>query len=264
MAALTAGLGRWALGALVPGLTALALLPLFLHKLAPPELRDASAARQHAREELLAMGAWSWAQRVTLGVFVGLLLLWMSKPLTGLDTTLVAWLGVLALFLTGARSWDEMVSDPRAWDVLIWLGGLLTMANGLKELGVVDWFVAGAGSWVDGNGALTTVLLLVLAYYYSMYGFSMLTAHISAMAGAFLAVCMAADVPPLLAVPLFAYFSNLCACTTNYSTGPMIIWYGLGYVPARTWLRVGFAVSLFHLLVWIPLGLLWWRILGWW
>lgn len=258
------GWGRWALGALVPGLVAMALLPLFLHKLVPPDLRDASAAREHARGELSAMGAWSMAQKVTLGVFVLLLLLWASKPLTGLDTTLVAWLGVVALFLTGARSWDEMVRDPRAWDVLVWLGGLLTMANGLKDLGVVDWFVEGAQGWVDGYGALPTVLFLALAYFFSMYGFSMLTAHISAMVGAFLAVCLAADVPPLLAVPLFAYFSDLCACTTNYSTGPMIIWYGLGYVPARTWLRVGFLVALFQLAIWIPLGLLWWKVLGWW
>ena len=31
-------------------------------------------------------------------------------------------------------------------------------------------------------------------------------------------------------VPLFAYFSNLCGSTTNYSTGPVIIYFGLGYV----------------------------------
>ena len=38
------GWGRWALGALVPGLCGLALLPLLLKKLAPPELRTSPEA----------------------------------------------------------------------------------------------------------------------------------------------------------------------------------------------------------------------------
>ena len=86
------------------------------------------------------------------------------------------------------------------------------------------------GSQVTGYGVVTTVLLLAIIYFYSMYGFSMLTGHITAMALAFLAVCKAAEVPPLLAIPILAYFSNLCGCTTNYSTGPVVIYFGLGYV----------------------------------
>ncbi len=114
------------------------------------------------------------------------------------------------------------------------------------------------------TAALVTVIILALVYFFSMYGFSMLTAHISAMGLAFLAVCQSAQVPPLLAVPLFAYLSNLCACLTNYSTGPVVIYFGLGYVSSAQWFRVGFLVALFHLVIWIPSGLLWWKILGWW
>jgi DASS family divalent anion:Na+ symporter len=117
---------------------------------------------------------------------------------------------------------------------------------------------------VAGMGMLATALALAIVYFYSMYGFSMLTAHLSAMGAAFLAVCHAAGVPAMLAVPLFAYFSNLCACTTNYSSGPVIIYYGLGYVPSATWFRVGFCVSLLHLVVWVGGGLAWWKVLGWW
>ena len=210
------------------------------------------------------MGPWSFPQRGMAGVFAGMLTLWATSGLTGLDTTLVAWLGVAVLLLTGAHPWERMARDHRAWDSLIWLGGLLTLATGLKDLGVVAWFAARMQDQVAGAGVLATVLVLALVYFYSMYGFSMLTAHITAMAGAFLAVCLAAGVPALPAVPLFAYFSNLCACTTNYSSGPIIIYYGLGYVPPGRWFRIGFLVSLFHLAIWIPVGLLWWKVLGWW
>jgi DASS family divalent anion:Na+ symporter len=92
----------------------------------------------------------------------------------------------------------------------------------------------------------------------------MLTAHITAFAGAFFVIALAAESPPLLMVPLFAYFSNLCGATTNYSTGPVIIYFGLGYVSARRWLRVALIISLVHVLLWTVVGLAWWKVLGWW
>ena len=119
-------------------------------------------------------------------------------------------------------------------------------------------------SRVAGLDSLTLVIVLALIYFYSMYAFSMLTAHISAMVAAFFAVAAATGAPPLLTVALLAYFSNLCACTTNYSSGPIIIYFGLGYVRSGSWFRIGAAVSSFHIVIGLGVGLLWWKVLGWW
>jgi len=131
-------------------------------------------------------------------------------------------------------------------------------------LRVIGWFAASVQTQVSGLSGLVVVVALGLIYFYSMYGFSMLTAHISAMVAAFFAVALAADAPPLLTVALLAYFSNLCACTTNYSTGPVIIYFGLGYVEPGKWFRIGFLMSLFHLVIWLGVGMTWWKVLGWW
>ena len=256
--------GTWALSGLVPGLVGLALLPPLLLRVVRPTLTDVRPARDLARTELAAMGPWSRGERVLGMVFLLLIGLWSTKPLHGMGTTLVTWIGVCTLLLTRTESWDDMAGDRRAWDTLVWLGGLLTLANGLKSLGVVAWFAASAEGVAGGRGPLSTLLILAVIYFYSMYGFSMLTAHISAMVAAFFAVAAAAEAPPLLAAVLLAHFSNLCACTTNYSTGPVIIYFGLGYVPAAQWFRVGFLMSLFHLAVWLTVGLAWWHVLGWW
>ncbi len=261
----------WAKAAIVPGLVAIALLPAFLYWIVRPTVRDARPARAMAAQELDAMGPWTRREKVLGCVFVGMLFLWSLKAWGGSvgiekapDTTLVTLLGVSVLLLLRVQDWKQMTGDSAAWDTLIWLGGLLAMANSLKDLAVIGWFANTAEAWFSGTSVLVTVLGLALVYFYSMYAFSMLTAHISAMAAAFLLACHGAGAPALLAIPLFAVFSNLCACTTNYSTGPVIIYFGLGYVPAATWFRVGFLVSLFHLAVWVPVGLLWWRFLGWW
>ena len=181
-----------------------------------------------------------------------------------MGTTLVAWIGVLLLLVTNTQSYNEVIKNEKAWDTLIWLGGLLTMANLLLEYGFINWLVDNLRTSVSGLDGFVVIIVLAIVYFYSMYAFSMMTAHISAMIAPFLGVCLAAGGQPMLAVAVFAYFSCLCGCTTNYSTGPVIIYFGLGYVTAPKWFKVGFAVSLFHLSIWLSVGLLWWKVLGWW
>jgi DASS family divalent anion:Na+ symporter len=256
--------GTWALGGLVPGLIGLALLPIFIYLLAKPSLRDTSEAQAVARSELQKMGRFSGGELIMAVVFVVLLLFWATKSLHGMHTTLVAWIGVSILLLTNTEKWQDIAENDKAWDTLIWLGGLLTMANSLKEHGFIDWFAQSVGVWVAGISGITVVLVLGLVYFYSMYSFSMLTAHIAAMVAAFFSVALGAGAPAMLTVAIFAYFSNLCGCTTNYSTGPVIIYFGLGYVSPQRWFANGFLVSLYHLSIWFGVGLIWWKILGWW
>jgi DASS family divalent anion:Na+ symporter len=258
------GWGRWALGSLVPGLVGLSLLPLLMRYLARPTITDVQAARQQARDELAAMGQWTGGQLMTGAVFVLLLVLWATKPLHGLGAGLVTWIGVAVLLVSGTEDWAGVTGNSKAWDALIWLGGLLSMANALKAVGVVAWFAEAMKGQVSGLGGVTVALSLALVYFFSMYGFSMFTAHIAALVSAFFAVASAASAPPMLTVALMAYFSCLCGCTTNYSTGPFVIYFGLGFVTTQRWFSTGFVIALFHLTVWLGIGLPWWKVLGWW
>jgi DASS family divalent anion:Na+ symporter len=254
----------WALGAIVPGLTGLALLPWFIKWLAPPQIKDTTAAYEKSKADLAAMGGWSRGEKIMGWVFVLLIVLWSTKALHGLHTTLVAWIGVCVLLLTNTEKWSDMVANSKAWDTLIWLGGLLTMANMLKAYGFIAWFADNIGGMIQGIDGMTVAIVLALVYFYSMYMFSMLTAHIAAMVAAFFALSLGAGAPVMVSVALLAYFSNLCACTTYYSTGPVVIYFGLGYVESKKWFAIGFLVSLFHMAIWLGLGSLWWKIIGWW
>ncbi|WP_265571407.1 DASS family sodium-coupled anion symporter [Sphingomicrobium nitratireducens] len=258
------GWAKWALGSIVPGLAAIALLPLLMERLVKPPKLDVSAARATAEAELAALGPMDRAEKILLATLGLLLLLWATGPLHGLHTTVVALLGIAVLLFTGAQRWRDMAGTWGAWDALVWLGGLVMMADHLRETGVIDWFANGAGAYASGLAPLSAALILAAVYFYSMYGFSMLTGHITAMAGAFIAVALAAGAPPLLSIALIAYFSNLCGCLTHYSTGPVVIYFGLGYHSVPDWFRIGFVVSLFHMVVWLGIGLPWWKLIGWW
>jgi DASS family divalent anion:Na+ symporter len=254
----------WFTGSIAPGLVGLALLPLFLYFIAPPEIKDARAAQQKARGDLTALGPWTAGQTILALVFAVMLALWVTKPLHGLPTTLVALAGVATLVVSGVERWKDVMGNAAAWDAMVWLGGLVMMSNALRDLGFVSWFAATIGRNITGLAPLAAALVLALIYFYSMYGFSMMTGHIMAFVGGFFIVAASAGTPPLLIAALLAYFSNLCGCTTNYSSGPIIIYFGLGYVPSPRWFKIGFLVSLFHLAVWLGVGLPYWKLLGWW
>ena len=259
------GWGTWALGAIAPGLISLFLLPLLIFKLTKPTLTNAKFAQEEAKKQLEELGTkLTIKEGIMLGVLILLLVLWSTKFLHGMSTTLVAWVGVSVMLVTNTQKWDDIIKNKKAWDTLIWLGGLLTMANLLKTYGFIDWFVLHTKEQIIGFDGLSTIIILSLIYFYSMYAFSMLTAHISAMVAVFLAVVLVAGGHPIIAAAIFAYFSNLSGCLTSYSSGPVIIYFGLNYVQTPKWFTIGFIVSLFHIIIWLGGGLLWWKVLGWW
>ena len=254
----------WALGSIVPGVLGLLGLPILLKYLSPPTIKSIQPIRDKIKKDIKVLGPWT-IQEITTALTLGImLLLWSTKPVHGWGTTTVALFGLLTILVLNAISWEEMAKNHKAWDTLIWLGGLLTLATSLKDLGFISWFAEMIQQSLTEYSPIFIFLMLALIYFYSMYFFSMLTAHIVAMAGAIFIVAKGVDLNPLLIVGVFAYFSNLCGCLTNYSTGPVIIYFGNGYLLPISWFKIGFLVSIYHIIIWLGAGSIWWRIIGWW
>ena len=255
---------NWALGSIVPGLAGLAGLPVLIRYLFPPTIKSIQPIRDKIKNDIKDLGPWTRSETFTASTLGIMLFLWSTKPIHGWGTTTVALLGLITILLLNTISWDQMVKNHKAWDTLIWLGGLLTLATSLKDLGFISWFAESIQQSLIGVSPVFLLLSLALIYFYSMYFFSMLTAHIAALVGAIFMVASGVDLNPFLIVGIIAYFSNLCGCLTNYSTGPVIIYYGNGYVQPMTWFKVGFLVSIYHMVVWLGVGSIWWKIIGWW
>ncbi len=262
--------GTWILGSSVPGILSLVALPLLLKLLERPGTIDVARVRGRVGSELEAMGPWKKAEARLGAVLVGVLLLWsLSAPFKSwsgieLKPTTVALGGVAIIVLLQIRSWQQLASCWHAWDALLWLGGFVSIAESLKATGFTDWFAGRVEQRLAGFGPLECTIALSLVYFASMFLFSQLTAHIAALAAAFFTVSRNVGAPPLLAVALISYFSCLCGCMTPWSSGPVIIHFQNGYVPAGRWMRNGFLIAGLHLAIWLSVGMAWWRWLGWW
>ena len=254
----------WTLGSIVPGLVGLAGLPILIKYLSPPTIKSIQPIRDKIKNDVKKLGPWTRSEILSALILGAMLLLWSTKPIHGWGTTTVALLGLITILLLNVISWDKMVKNYKAWDALIWLGGLLTLATSLKNLGFILWFTDSIQQSLAGISPVLLLLSLALIYFYSMYFFSMLTAHIAALAGAVFMVLSDINLNPFIIVGIIAYFSNLCACLTNYSSGPVIIYFGNGYFLPIRWFKIGFLVSIYHMVVWLGVGSIWWRIIGWW
>jgi len=158
----------------------------------------------------------------------------------------------------------DVVAERSAWDVFIWYGGLVRIAEALGEAGLTKRFAETAASFTSGWVWWLALGCLLLVYFYSHYGFASITAHATAMYTPFLVVVLAAGAPPYLAVLSLAYFSNLNASLTHYGTTPAPIYFGAGYVKQRTWWWFGLIASILNILIWVIVGFAWWKVLGLW
>ncbi len=256
--------GGWLMAAVVPGLVSLIAVPYFLYKFYPPELKDTPEAKGIATQELIKMGPASAQEKIVAIVFAGALALWASAQYTGIDTMIVALLGVCIMLATKALDWKDILGETGAWDTMIWMGSIIALANQMVKSGFIGWFAKTMSVSVAGISWPVALLILALVYMYSHYGFASLVAHVAAMYVAFLTVAIAAGAPPYLTVLVLAFVANLCMSLTHYAAGPAPIYFGAGYVEQGTWWKLGFMVSIINMIIWVGLGAIWWKVIGLW
>ena len=264
--------GTWALAMLLPGLVALAVMPLIVYMLYPPEIKSTPNAAQFARERLQQLGPITRGEMIMLGVFAILLVLWAGIPamLLGagwaVDATTTAFIGLALCLITGVLTWEDVIKEKNAWDTIVWFGALVMMATFLNKLGLIAWFAqsieAGIGSL--GLGWMGASALLLLTYLYAHYMFASTTAHITAMFAAFYGAGLALGAPALPFALMMAAASNIMMTLTHYATGTSPVIFGSGYTTLGEWWKTGFFMSVVLIAIWLVVGSLWWKVLGYW
>ncbi|MGP2666555.1 DASS family sodium-coupled anion symporter [Serratia nevei] len=262
----------WAVAALVPGLCSLIVMPLVIYLLYPPEVKSTPDAPRFAREKLQALGPVTLPEKITLGVFALLLVLWAGipamifGPALAVNPTTAALIGLAVLLATGVLSWEDVLKHKGAWDTVVWFSALVMMASFLGKLGLIGWLSQTVGNGIDRMGMswVGGTILLTLIYLYSHYFFASTTAHVTAMFAAFFAAGIALGAPPALLGLILAFSSSLMMSLTHYGTGTAPIVFGSGYVTLGEWWKAGWVMSVVNLLIWMLIGGAWWKLLGYW
>lgn len=254
----------WFAAGIVPGLLSMSVVPWVVLRLYPPEIRRTPEAAQFARTQLEAMGPMRRNEWIVLAVFAGVCGLWITSGLHGVDITMTALVGAVALLVTGVLEWTHVLGERAAWDIFVWYGGLLMLGKALNDAKVTSEFARVVGESFGGAGWPLLFAAALAIYFFAHYAFASITAHVLAMYPPFLAVLLAQGAPVGLMVFAFACFANLSAGLTHYGTTPGPMFFAQEYVPLRRWWTVGVVVALVNLAIWSTVGFAWWKLLGLW
>ncbi len=254
--------GTWFMAASVPGLCSILLVPALIYATYPPEIRKTPEAMRFAQRRLAELGPMSRDERVLAVVFPLLALTWATSRWHGTSTVATAFAAICVLLVAGVLKREDLAEESSAWETLLWFGGFLSIAGAVSDSGLIPQLLPAVEAWFQSWDPLWALVLLVIVYTYLHYLFAGMTPHIVALYAAFLALAVSAGAPALLSALVLAFFSNLYACLTHYGDGAAPIFFGSGYIEMKDWWKIGFLLSLAHILVWLGVGMVWWKVIG--
>jgi L-tartrate/succinate antiporter len=239
------------------GILLLALVPLLVYWIYPPEVKQGAEVPAWAAKELQKMGPLT-RREILLGILVLIaLLLWIFGGDIMEATT--AAIAVIALMLVlKVVTWDDITANKAAWNTLAWFATLVALADGLTRVGFVKWFAETVAGQLSGVAPWVAVAALLFINFFGHYLFASVTAHVTAMIPVLLAV--ASTIP---GVNMHTLALGLClqlgimGIITPFATGPSPVYYGSGYLPAADYWRLGAIFGLIFFAAFLVIGVPW-------
>lgn len=244
----------WFMAGALPGLVSMLLMPYYIYKIYPPEIKETPEAHDMAVRELEKLGPITAMEKWVAAIFVGCIILWSTTTLTHFHPTIIAIFGVLACIVTGCLTWDDILGEKQGWDILIWMGTLVCMAGLLGKFGVVSAFADFVKLHLEGMDWRYAAVIISAVFVYSQYFFASGTARITALFSALAAIMVALGAPVYYTIMMFGLMNSPGCTLTHYSSGVTPIFFGSGYVPQGTWWKVGFLISVVSYLIHFGLG----------
>jgi L-tartrate/succinate antiporter len=245
---------QWFFAAAPFALPLLFALPVLVYVLYPPQITQGKQVPAWAAAELQKMGRMS-AHEWTLAVLV---LLAISMWIFGthlLEAATAALVVICLMLVTRVITWSDVARNSTAWTTLTLLATLVTLAGGLSRTGFIPWFASSVTAHLAGLSPTETVVALVTVYFFSHYMFASLTAHTSALMPVMLAVGIGIPgVPPEKLALALALTTGIMGVITPYATGPGLVYYESGYIPAAHFWRLGTLFGLIFLAALLLIG----------
>ena len=256
------GWGSWFAACIIPGLILSIATPYLLYRLINPELKQTPETMEMAKEEIRKMGPMSIKEKILCVIFIVALIMWATGSIHHIDSAFVALLGLSAMLLTKILDWSDITKEHGAWDVLVWMGVLVNMAAFLSKFGLMKWFADTMAAQFSGMPWMTMLIVLSLVYTFAHYLLASNSAHIMALFAAFATILVAAGAPVLGVLILLGALCNSASFLTHYGCGVTPIFFGAGFMGQGEWWKIGFIITVMHIVVWMGVGLPVMKMLG--
>ena len=243
--------GAWA-KVMIPLMLPLFLVtPLLVYWIYPPTQKTSPEAPLWAAEELKKMGSISFKEILMASFAIIALVLWIFGKELKVDATMAAISITALMVLTNVVSWEDVIGNKPAWNILVWFATLVALASGLNDLGILKWMGKGAEIYLSGLSPTMLMISMIVLFFLLHYFFASLTAHTTALLPIFIVIAATLIVPEQLMTFMILLTSTigLMGIITPYGTGPSPIWYGAGYISQGKWWALGAIFAAIYIVV---------------
>ncbi len=249
--------GSWFVASAVPSLLGIALLPLFLYKLFPPEVKSTPEAPAAARESLRKMGPLGRHEKIVALTFLAMVVLWAMSGTLKLDSTAVAFTGLGVFLAAEVLTMKDIAQEGDVLATFIWFAALFSLSAQLNELGFMGYVGQRLANALGGLPWLGAFVVLLVAYILMHYLFVSQTAQMLALFGVFLDVGIKLGVPaaPLAFSLLFA--TNYFSAITPQGSSANLLFAGSGYLTQGELYRLGALTTAFLFVLYLVVGTPW-------
>lgn len=204
----------------------------------------------YSMEKLPPMGI---KDKWVVAIFIITVILWLTGQIHGIPTGVVALIPVIAFIGGGFINRDDFRS--LGWDILILMGGGLSLGVAMQQSGLASWMVERLNV-----GGLASPLIVILIFSSVTVAMTTFISNTST-AALVLPIAITMGVAPS-AMALVTAFSASIAMILPISTPPNAIAYGSGLVSVKDMAKTGFTVTLVSILIVTGTSVLLMRLFG--
>ena len=254
---------QWAAAMFVPGFIMLMLIPLIGYMYERPSVKDIDN-KKIAADGLAELGPMKASEKGLIVIALLAITGWILPTFDiKIDATAVAIVAMIATFVCGIISWDDLLKTKAAWNTLIWFGGILGLSSALTKGKFFEWLAKYLEAHM--NFGLDPFMMLILISIISVvvrYFFASGTAYISAMLPVFLIVGINAGIDPTLLAFIMIGTNAYGGSVTHYGAAPGPIIFSAGCNNVKDWWTVGLISAVVCLVLNYVIGIPWWKITG--
>lgn len=133
----------------------------FLGFMFPFEVKGIIGGKETITSKIEELGSITKTEKITLGILLFTILLWVTASFTGINSYSVALIGAVLYFIFGVVDWKDAQTNVD-WGLIIFFGGALSLGAALLNTGAASWLIKDIVAMLGSNPSTLLIMLVLM------------------------------------------------------------------------------------------------------
>lgn len=216
-----------------------------------PEVSGIVGGNKTISNKLESLGPMKRVEKISLGILLFTIALWVTASWTGLNSYSVALIGAVLFFVFKVLDWRD-AQNGVDWGLIVFFGGALSLGAALLNTGAAEWLITDIVSVLGSNPS--TILIMVVLMIIAVC----ITQVMSNIALAAILVPLSVTLAQTQGLPVGQYAVPVAiACSLSFmlpmADPTVAMAYGTGYVKIKEILKAGVPLVVIGIIITIIL-----------